>query len=199
VKWVGLTGGIATGKSTVAQLLREHGLPVVDADELARQVVTPGALGLRQVVDRFGTKVLSPDQTLNRQALGQIVFQDQKARNDLEAILHPLIQQRRASERRRLEDEGQDLAFYDVPLLFEKNLQDEFDFTVLVYAPLDLQGARLAERDGLSEHDIDLRIRSQLPIDEKRALADYVISNTGDLAHLKAQVDRLLEKLQSSQ
>jgi dephospho-CoA kinase len=120
MKWLGLTGGIASGKSTVAKILRELSVPVVDADELSRQAVRPGTAGLKKIKSQFGAIILNSDGTLNRGALGKIVFGSQEKLHLLEAILHPEIQELRAQERRRLEREGTLIAFYDVPLLFEK-------------------------------------------------------------------------------
>ena len=195
MKWIGLTGGIATGKSTVAKILRDQGLPVVDADSLARDVVRPGSEGLRRVVEVFGQSVLSTDRSLDRSALGRIVFADEKKRLQLEGILHPLIQELRATERRRLEQEGFTLAFYDVPLLFEKNLESEFDATILVYSTEAEQRARLRERDRLSDADIDKRLRSQLSIDQKMKRASYVVFNHGSVSDLKRNVQSVLAEL----
>lgn len=188
MKWIGLTGGIATGKSSVAQVLREMGYPVVDADELAREVVKPGSLGLEKVVLAFGRGILDEKGHLSRPTLGQIIFKDPVAREKLEQILHPLIQEMRAKLRSELERESIDLAFYDVPLLFEKNMHDEFDATVLVYAKPSIQKQRLAERNKFSDKEIELRLASQLPIDEKVKRANYIIFNEATLKDLKGAV-----------
>ncbi len=195
MKWIGLTGGIATGKSTVSAILRDFGRPVVDADVLAREVVRPGSRGLTEVARTFGEGVLTEAGELDRRALGRIIFSDSKKRAELESILHPLIQSRRADERRALERQGCELAFYDVPLLFEKNMQSEFDATVLVYAPRELQMARLREHTELLDTEIARRLDSQMPIDEKRELATYVLRNDGSVAELRRQVKELLAKI----
>ncbi len=195
MKWIGLTGGIATGKSTVAKILRDQGLPVIDADSLAREVVAPGSAGLAAVVAAFGPGVLTSDKSLDRSALGKIIFSDPDQRLKLEAILHPLIQERKLSERRRLENEGARIAFYDIPLLFEKDLESDFDATVLVYCTLDEQRARLRERDSLDDVGIAARIASQLPIDDKMKRANFVIINRAGLAELKASVQSVLQEL----
>jgi dephospho-CoA kinase len=192
VKWIGLTGGIATGKSTVAMILREMGHPVVDADELARTVVKPGTpvgdATLVRVAQVFGPEILNPDGSLDRSRLGQKVFQDPDLRLKLEAILHPEIQKLRASERRRLENDGFPMAFYDVPLLFEKHLESEFDHVVLVYTSEFLQRERLKARDHLGDEEISARLAAQWPIEEKKKRADYVILNSSGKDELRAQV-----------
>jgi dephospho-CoA kinase len=195
MKWIGLTGGIATGKSTVAKILRDQGLPVLDADSLAREVVTQGSKGLAEVAAAFGPSVVSQDGNLDRGALGKLIFADPDQRLKLESILHPLIQEQKNGERLRLENEGCRMAFYDVPLLFEKGLAGDFDATVLVYASVDDQRARLRERDGLDDAAIDLRLAAQMPIDDKIKLADYVIINRSGLAELKAAVHSVLVEL----
>lgn len=194
--WLGLTGGIATGKSTVAKILRDLGLPVVDADDLARQVVLPGkSSALDEIIKDFGAEVLGADSLLDRTKLGKIVFGKPDKLKKLEAILHPRIQELRRIEKNRLEAEGAELAFYDVPLLFEKNLQDEFASVVLVYASAEAQRKRLKERNQLSDLEIDQRLAAQIPIDEKLKLADFVIENTGSLMDLKAQVELIISKI----
>jgi dephospho-CoA kinase len=195
MKWIGLTGGIGTGKSTVAKILRDMGLPVVDADQLARQSTAVGSPGLKRVAAEFGAGVLDSSGELDRSALGAIVFSDPKKREDLEGILHPIIQELRAKARRELEQAGCEMAFYDVPLLFEKNLEDEFDSTVLVYANPEEQVRRVVERDGLSLSDAEARLRAQLPIDEKVKRADFVIFNRGSLSDLKANVVAVVAEL----
>lgn len=195
MKWLGLTGGIASGKSTVAQILRSLGLPVIDADELARKVVERGSPTLDQVAKHFGPKVLQGDGTLDRKALATIVFQDESKLLELESLLHPEIQQLKTAERLRLESSGAEVAFYDVPLLFEKNLQDEFDATFLVYCDPSQQVKRLMARDGLSEEEAKLRLSRQMPLDAKKALADFIFLNTTDQVELRHQVKKLLKEL----
>ena len=195
MKWIGLTGGIASGKSRVANLLRDHGLQVIDADELARRAVQKGSPGLKAVVQLFGSDILNEDGELNREKLGRIVFSDVAKRTQLEKIVHPLIQELRASERRRLEQNENEVAFYDVPLLFEKKMESEFDSVILVYSRPEIQRQRLRERDGLSEGEIEQRISAQMPIDEKLKLANYVILNNSSMADLKANVESVLREL----
>jgi dephospho-CoA kinase len=147
------------------------------------------------VVEIFGEKVLKSSGELDRSALGQIIFSNPEAREQLEKILHPRIQELRAAERRELERRNIETAFYDVPLLFEKNLQSEFDATVLVYAKPETQRRRLKERDHLSEDEIQKRLGAQWPIDEKVKLANYVIINEDGLAELRANVLTVLSDL----
>ncbi len=193
--WIGLTGGIATGKSSVAKILREMGYPVVDADELAREVVRPGSPGLKAVVQTFGPEILETSGTLNRQALGQIIFADEAKREKLEEILHPLIQDLRSREKLKLEQSDVVLAFYDVPLLFEKKMGAEFDYTVLVYASAKFQRSRIAERNKLSEPEISRRLTAQIPIEEKVKMANYVIFNEAGPAELRGNVQAVVTDL----
>ena len=192
---MGLTGGIATGKSAVAKILRELGYPVVDADVLARTVVKPGSKGLKSVTQVFGPEIILSNGELDRSTLGQIIFSDPAKRIQLEEILHPLIQEQRAHERRELERNETEIAFYDVPLLFEKNMQDEFDATVLVYAKPEVQKSRLSERDKISADEVERRLAAQMPIDEKVKLAKYVIINEAGLAELRANVQAVVNDL----
>lgn len=194
MKWIGLTGGLASGKSTVARLLRTKGYPVIDADELAKDVVAAGTPGLAKVIQEFGNDLRLPDGSLDRRALGRKVFGDAGALARLEAIIHPLVQAETLARRKAFASRGFRLAFYDVPLLFEKNLEG-FDAVVVVSAPEHVRRARAGARDGLSLDEIDRRLASQLPMDHKIARADHVVTNDADFASLEAQVDALLEKL----
>lgn len=195
MKWVGLTGGIATGKSTVAKILRDLSLPVVDADSIAREVTSPNSIGLSKVVSEFGTEILDATGALNRKYLADVIFSDPIKRQRLEEILHPLIQEVRATERLELERRGCELAFYDVPLLFEKKMKGEFDAVVLVYARPEVQKRRLQERDHLTDVQISERLLAQIAIDEKIKLADFVIFNNGSLSELKANVQAVVKEL----
>jgi dephospho-CoA kinase len=179
VKWVGLTGGIATGKSTFAALLRARGLPVVDADELSRAASrTPPVLAA--IAAEFGPEYLDGDGQLDRKKMGALVFADAEARGRLEAILHPAIRAATAEETARLAREGQPLAFYDTPLLYEAGLGAEVDCVVVVYAPRIEQLHRATRRDGLSWTDAQARLAAQLDIEEKARMADVVIDNSGE-------------------
>jgi dephospho-CoA kinase len=197
LKVFGLTGGIASGKSSVAALLRERGVPVVDADELAREAVAPGSDGLAQVLATFGGDLLAADGSLDRKRLGALVFTDESARKRLNALTHPIV--RRLSQERfvELERQGVSLAAYDVPLLFEVGLDAALRPVVLVAASERTQLERIAARDGLSEPEARARIAAQLPLAEKRRRADYVLENDGSRAELSAQVEALLAKLRA--
>lgn len=192
---IGLTGGIATGKSTFAALLRARGVPVVDADALARAVVEPGTPALAEIAREFGAEVLRPDGTLDRKRLGERVFADAGARRRLEEITHPAVRAAMLAETLRLAGEGHALVFYDAPLLYEVGLDAVLDSVVVVWAPRALQRRRLVERDGLSPEEAEARLAAQLPVDEKAARADRVVENAGPEAELSAKADRLLEDL----
>lgn len=192
---IGLTGGIACGKSTVAAMFVQRGAVLIDADQIAREVVLPGSPALAQVADRFGQAVLQPDGSLNRKALGEIVFRDEAARKELESILHPRI---RALMRERLESNEREspnkLVVVDVPLLFESKLEQMFEETVLVYIPRSLQLTRLERRDGLTRQQAESRLAAQMPIDAKRELADYIIDNSGERSDTERQVDEFCKR-----
>lgn len=185
---VGLTGGIGAGKSTVAALLEAHGAVVSSADEISRDVVSPGSDGLAAVVAEFGDDVLTPAGTLDRRALANLVFADDLSRARLEEILLPLIAAE-AWARMEAVPAGR-VAVYDVPLLVEGQMQDLFDLVVVVEADLELRLERLAER-GMEREKALARIASQATDDERRAVADIVLSNSGSIDQLSADVDRL--------
>lgn len=188
MKVFGLTGGIASGKSTVAAIFRREGVPVVDADQVAREVVEPGTPGLAAVVEAFGPEVLAPDGTLDRKRLGAIVFDDEGKRMRLNAIVHPLVAQTSAAKLAALSNEGHALACYDAALLVERGLADAFRPLVVVATSRELQKARLMARDGISEAEADARLDAQAPVERKIAEADVVIRNDADLATLEARV-----------
>ncbi len=184
---IGLTGGIATGKSTVASMLAARGAVVVDADLLAREVIAPGEPGYEKVVARFGGDIIDADGELDRAALAAIVFADPAARADLEAITHPRIGTL-MRDRIGVAASSAPLAVADIPLLFEGGGDAEFPETLLVYAPREVQLRRMRERDGWDEVAARRRLDAQLPIDEKRARATWVIDNGGSLKATAAQV-----------
>lgn len=192
---VGLTGGIASGKTTFAAALRARGVPVVDADALARAAVAPGTPALAEIALAFGPDVLLPDGALDRKKLGAVVFADAGARRRLEAITHPAVRVAMAEETARLAAAGHTLAFYDTPLLYEVGLDRLLDCVVVVWVPRDVQRARLESRDGLPPDEAEARLAAQIPIDEKAARADFVVENTGTPAELGAKADRLLADL----
>lgn len=181
---VGLTGNIASGKSSVARIWERLGAPVVDADVLARQAVEPGSPGLRRVRETFGADVVV-DGVLDRDAMRRKVFADETARMRLEAIIHPEVERLRRQEEERLEEAGADVVVHDIPLLFEVGLQDSFDILVLVDAPAGVRAERLARHRGLETGEIRQLINAQMPAREKRGRADHVIENAGSLADLE--------------
>ena len=190
---VGLTGGVGSGKSTVAALFAEHGAVVIDADALAREVVEPGTPGFDAVVARFGDEVVGPDGSLDRAALAAQVFNDDAKRADLNAIVHPLVGRRMLE---LAEAAGDDVVVYDVPLLVENDLAAGFDFVVVVLADPDVRLARLAER-GMAEADARARMAVQATDEQRRAVADAVIENDGTRAELAARVDAVWAELQT--
>jgi dephospho-CoA kinase len=197
VRVVGLTGGIASGKTTFADALRARAVPVVDADALARAAVAPGTPALGEISRAFGPGVLAADGTLDRKALAAAVFADPDARRRLEAITHPAVRRAMTEETARLAAAGHPLVFYDTPLLFEVGLERLLDSVVVVWAPPEVQRARLVARDRLSTDDAEARLAAQLPIDEKAARADIVVENVGAPADLGAKADRLLADLRA--
>ncbi|UNO48550.1 dephospho-CoA kinase [Alicyclobacillus acidoterrestris] len=195
---VGLTGGIATGKSTVSDMLRELGAYVVDADVWARRVVEAGSDGLQEIRRVFGDAVLAPDGTLDRKALGRIVFTNAHLREQLNLITHPRIRQGMKKETADyLAKHPGEPVVWDVPLLFEGETRHLVDCTVVVYTPPDVQLARLMARDGLNESEARARISAQMPIDQKRALADYVIVNDSTLENTREQVQAVWTTIRS--
>ena len=197
MRLVGLTGGIASGKSTFAAALRTGGAPVLDADQLARAAVAKGSPGLAAVVTAFGGDVLGDDGELDRRRMAARVFADPEARARLESIVHPAVRALFREELARLEARGAPLAFYDVPLLFEAGLEGEVELVVVVWAPRDVQLARLMARDRLGRADAEARLAAQLPLDEKAARADVVVVNDGDPGALARKAARLLADLRA--
>lgn len=189
---IGLTGGIGSGKSTAAARFASLGAVVIDADQLAREVVSVGTPGLDRVVSRFGGEILRPDGSLDRPALGRLVFDDPAALADLNAIVHPLVAERSAE---LMAAAGPDaVVVYDVPLLVENNLAAGFDAVVVVEAPLELRLARLASR-GLAEDEARARIARQASDEQRRAVATVLLDNSGDRAALAEQVDAAWRRL----
>ena len=193
---VGLTGGIGAGKSTVARMLEERGAVVFDADQLARAAIEPGTPGYQAVIDRFGATVAGPDGAVDREVLGDLVFGDEAARRDLEAIVHPevgrLFQEFTAAYR-----DGDRVVVYDVPLLVESALQGLFDVVVVVEAPESARVARLAADRGMDERSARERMAAQASDEERAGVADILVRNEGDPAALEKQVDRLWEDLEA--
>lgn len=190
----GLTGGIGSGKSTVAALLEEYGVPVVSADELSRVVVARGSEGLQAVVEAFGREVVNDAGDLDRRRMASLVFRNAERRRELEAILHPRIRDRFEQVLDALEKAGHQVAVYEVPLLFERNLQGEMKAVVLVTAPLADRVARVRARDDVTETEVRARIAAQMDEDQKRRRADYIIENNGSLDDLRREVEFLMAR-----
>ncbi|MDQ0416766.1 dephospho-CoA kinase [Croceifilum oryzae] len=189
---IGLTGGIATGKSTVSKMFQKHGAKIIDADQIARLVVEPETEGLQQVIAAFGVEVIDSQGQLNRKALGDIIFHDPNARQQLNAILHPLIRaemKRQTAEFQKEDPEA--VIIWDVPLLFESGLTQLVEKVIVVYIPEALQTVRLMERDQLTELEAKARLHVQLSIEEKKKMADFVIDNSHLVFHTERQVDQL--------
>ena len=186
---IALTGGIATGKSVVARLLRDHGFPVIDTDQVARDVVAPGTEGLTAVVARFGAGILRDDGALDRAALGRIVFADAAARRDLEGLLHPRI--RRDVDAFFAALPPSTAAVAEIPLAYEAGWGATFEVVVVVACRPELQQARVMARDGLSADEAAHRLAAQWPIAHKVRLADAVVMTDGDMASTVAQTARL--------
>ena len=203
---VALTGGIATGKSHCLRRFQALGIPTIDADTLARQVIGPGTPGLAAVIARFGASIVGPEG-LDRAALGRIVFADEEARRDLEAIVHPkvreAVQQWFTSEEARVGSpmpaghSGAMIAIADIPLLYEAGREKDFDRVVVAACHPQQQVDRIMSRDRLSREEAEQRIRAQWPIDEKRARADYVIDTSGTPDETDAQVTALVDTLRA--
>jgi dephospho-CoA kinase len=191
---IGLTGGIGSGKSTVSDILRELGATVVDADEGARVVVQPGQPALAEIRDRFGAEVLAADGSLDRDRLADMVFKDERAREDLNAITHPRVRAWMAEQMRAAAEAGAPAVVLDIPLLFESGLTAGLDDIVVVWAPVESQFKRAVGR-GLRGDDVRARIKAQMPLDEKRKLATMVIDNSGTKARTRRQVEAFWKEL----
>jgi dephospho-CoA kinase len=198
VKLVGLTGGIASGKSTVAEILKRQGAAIINADVLAREVVEPGHQAWTEIVNTFGIAVLQSDRTLDRQKLRAIIFDDAAARKKIESIIHPQVRSLAEQRIREHAAAGYAVIVYEVPLLFEGNLQEWLRPVILVACDVDTQRNRLQSRDNLSAAQAQKHIDAQMSLEAKRRLADYVIENNGSLEDLKRQVQAVLEKIKTT-
>jgi dephospho-CoA kinase len=191
---VGLTGGIGSGKSTVARMLEERGAVVFDADLLAREAVEPGTPGHAAVIERFGADVLAPGGELDREALASIVFADPAARRDLEQIVHPEVRRLFAEGSEAYHDTDR-IVVFSAPLLVESGMHTAFEILVVVSATVATQIQRLMRQRGMSEPSIRARIDAQAPLEDKAAVADFLVDNEGTLADLQSQVERLWHDL----
>ncbi|GAC1410488.1 MAG: dephospho-CoA kinase [Gemmatimonadaceae bacterium] len=193
---IGLTGNIASGKSEVARMLADRGATVIDADVLAREAVQPDTQALKDIVKRWGRDILRQDGSLDREALRRIVFADQSELDALNRIVHPGVTRLRDREIARAKERGDSIVVCVIPLLFERNIVEEFDAIVLVDAPRPLRLERLVTTRGLEETDAMNMIAAQMPAELKRARTDYVIENNGSLEDLERDVDALWSSLQ---
>lgn len=191
---IGLTGSIASGKSTVAKMLEEMNFPIVDADQVARVVVEPGKQALQEIIEQFGEDILLEDGQLNRQKLGSIIFHDPSKRTVLNNIMHPAIRKEMLAQRDYWVEQGAEVVVMDIPLLFESKLQHFVEKILVVSVKEDTQLTRLMERNQLSEEDAKARISSQLPLSVKEAGADAVIYNNDSVEKTQEQLRYILKE-----
>ncbi|TMN21144.1 dephospho-CoA kinase [Lentibacillus cibarius] len=189
---IGLTGSIASGKSTVSLMFDDYQIPVIDADKISREVVMPGETAYEQIVEMFGESILRDDKTIDRKKLGDIVFADEKKRKQLNSVVHPAVRERMLKKRDAKAASGEKCVVLDIPLLFESKLTHLVDKTVVVYVDEEVQLERLMNRDGYSEKEAYQRIHAQMPVKEKAALADAVINNNGTKQASYQQLESLL-------
>lgn len=190
---VALTGGVASGKSTVAALLRDLGAVIIDSDRIAHEVVAAGTPGLAQVVDRFGPEVLTADGELDRPAVAEVVFSDEDARHDLEGIIHPLVFEE--SARQEAQAPAEALVVHDIPLLAESGRVEDFDVVLVVDAPVETQVARMVDDRGWTREEAESRIAAQATREQRLAIATHVIDNAGSLEELEARVRAVYDEL----
>jgi dephospho-CoA kinase len=193
---IGLTGGIASGKSTVSSLLIELGFPVIDADQIAREAVKPGEEPYKKIVETFGREILLENGEINRPKLGSIIFHDQEKRDLLNKIVHPFVRRRMIEQKEALFEKGEKAVILDIPLLFESKLTHLVDKTILVYVDADVQLERLMRRNDLTENEAKARIASQMPLVQKVPLADTVINNNGTIEETRKQLIHVLTNWQ---
>lgn len=192
---VGLTGGIASGKSTVSAIFREMNIPVIDADQIAKEVVQNGRVAYSKIVEAFGKEILQEDLEINRAALGQIIFHNEQERQKLNSIVHPEVRSEMLKQKEQLIAEQYQLVVLDIPLLFESKLTYLVDQVIVVHVNELVQLERLQKRNNLSKEAALARIKSQLPLTEKAKMADFIIDNNGSIDETKEQVIKLVSKL----
>jgi dephospho-CoA kinase len=195
---VGLTGGIGSGKSTVARAFGERGIPWIDADDIAREIVAPGEAALEEIRQRHGEAMLHEDGTLNRTQLRELIFRQPEERAWLESVTHPRVRERILTHLERMQREGAPYVMLVSPLLFESGQNALVDFTVVVDIPEDLQLSRTLARDEVSETQVRAILAAQMPRDERRARANALIDNSQDTAHMRKQVAKLDARLRSA-
>lgn len=195
MKVVGLTGGIASGKSTVSNFIMQYNIPIIDSDKIAREVTRPGNRGLTQIREEFGRDVLNVDGTLNRKKLGNIVFNDNFKLQKLNGIIHPIIRETVIREIDTYRDLNLRICVLDAPILIEANFTDIVDYIILIYVDVKNQVSRLVNRDKISEGEAQRRINIQLPFDAKKEFANYIIDNSKDLENTKDQLNKILNEI----
>ncbi len=194
---IGLTGGIASGKSTVARMLKEKGAAILDADRIAREVVEPGKPAWREIVCWLGEGILMPDRTLDRERLGRLVFNDENARNRFNSIIHPRVGREFQYRTAQIRDGHRyKVLVYDVPLLIETGMHRSVDLVLLVYSTPEMQLKRLCERDNLTAGEALARLQAQLPLEQKKEYADAIIDNNGTVENTRRQVDRFWSEIE---
>lgn len=197
---VGLTGGIATGKSTVATIFENAGAVIIDADQIAREVVKKGQPAHRAIVEKFGKNVLLPDGEINRSALGDIIFNDPHKKDLLNKIVHPYVRKEQDRQLQHIEKANPNaIVILDIPLLLESEMYRNLSEVVVVYAPEHFQIQRLMQRDNISQADALARVRSQMPIEEKKEKATIVIDNSGSREHTRKQALKIFQQLKAIQ
>lgn len=195
MKVIGLTGGIGTGKSTTSQIIRSFGVPVIDADVVSRSLLSPGSPYISQVADLFGNQVLDQSGNIDRKALANIIFASEEMRKKLEALLHPLVRFEMEKRIQDFKDQGEAFIVLDIPLLFEKGYwENKVDEIWLVDTTQELQIKRIRERESWSEKEILDRIHAQMPLEEKRLLANKIILNNGSFEELENQISDLISE-----
>ncbi len=190
---IGLTGGIASGKSTVSSMLSELGAVVIDADQIAREVVKPGEPTLEAIVDQFGIEVIQRNGHLDREKLGSMIFHDAQKRSALNGIIHPAIRERMTERKRQAQERDEDLIVLDIPLLFESELTYLVEKILVVYVPEDIQKQRLMQRDEIDEHTALAKMESQMSIEEKKDKGHAYIDNSGTREETKTQLLKILQ------
>lgn len=195
MKRIGLTGGIGSGKSTVAAILAEHGFPIIDADKIAREVVEPGQAALAELALTFGDDILNEDGSLNRQALANVAFVNEENRQALNNITHPRINARTEELFAEAEAAGKEAAVWDMPLLVDQGYQDRVDIVIVVDVDAETRLKRLVGSRGLDEADARRRIASQIDDETRRKAADFIVDNNGERAALEPQVKEIIKNL----
>ncbi|WP_191560642.1 dephospho-CoA kinase [Metabacillus idriensis] len=191
---IGLTGGIASGKSTVSNMFKEKNIPVIDADLIAKQAVEVGEPAYLQVTDTFGPSILKEDGSIDREKLGTIVFQNETERKKLNNIVHPAVRKEMLKQKEEAENRNEPAVVLDIPLLFESKLSYLSDVTLVVYVDPHVQLERLMKRNHFTKEEAQWRIQSQLPLQDKKDMADEVIDNNGSLEQTEKQFEMLLNK-----